>query len=313
MNSVLLGMVLGLLAAGGLLLAVLNSPLVRRVTLDDRLAPYLRDAPRPSRLLEVAPAVTPFQTLERILAPVLSDATQFLERHVGGGAGVRRKLERVGRGQSVQQFRTEQVIWASLGLGAALVVVLFLAVSGGGLNPVSGLMLPLAGLVGGIAARDHWLGKQVARRERSMIAEFPTVAELLALAVAAGEGPVAALERITRLSAGELPRELRMALDQARSGVPLTQALQGIADRTGLDQLARFVDGMIIAIERGTPLADVLRAQAVDVRESGKRALLEAGGKKEIAMMVPVVFLVLPITVVFALFPGLVSITSLAT
>ena len=69
---------------------------------------------------------------------------------------------------------------------------------------------------------------------------------------------------------------------------------------------------MVIAIERGTPLADVLRAQAVDVRETGKRALLEAGGKKEIAMMVPVVFLVLPITVVFALFPGLISITSLA-
>ena len=64
---------------------------------------------------------------------------------------------------------------------------------------------------------------------------------------------------------------------------------------------------MAIAVERGTPLADVLRAQAVDVREAGKRALLEAGGRKEIAMMVPVVFLVLPVTVLFALFPGLLS------
>jgi tight adherence protein C len=61
---------------------------------------------------------------------------------------------------------------------------------------------------------------------------------------------------------------------------------------------------MSVAIERGTPLADVLRAQAVDVREAGKRALLEAGGRKEIAMIVPVVFLVLPVTVLFALFPG---------
>jgi len=33
----------------------------------------------------------------------------------------------------------------------------------------------------------------------------------------------------------------------------------------------------VVAIERGTPLADVLRAQATDVREVGKRALLEAG------------------------------------
>jgi tight adherence protein C len=68
--------------------------------------------------------------------------------------------------------------------------------------------------------------------------------------------------------------------------------------------LSRFVDGMVIAVERGTPLAEVLRAQAQDVREDGRRAVMDAGGKKEIAMMVPVVFLVLPITVLFAVFPG---------
>jgi tight adherence protein C len=41
-----------------------------------------------------------------------------------------------------------------------------------------------------------------------------------------------------------------------------------------------------VALERGTPLAEVLRAQAADVREAGKRRLLESGGRKEIAMMV---------------------------
>jgi tight adherence protein C len=61
---------------------------------------------------------------------------------------------------------------------------------------------------------------------------------------------------------------------------------------------------MSVALERGTPLADVLRAQAVDAREQQRRALLDVGGRKEIAMLVPVVFLVLPVTVVFALFPG---------
>ena len=99
---------------------------------------------------------------------------------------------------------------------------------------------------------------------------------------------------------------------RARAGVPLMDALQQVADQTSLDPLARFVDGLLVAIERGTPLAEVLRAQAADVREAGKRRLLEAGGRKEIAMMVPVVFLVLPVTVLFALFPGLISIVSLA-
>ena len=81
-------------------------------------------------------------------------------------------------------------------------------------------------------------------------------------------------------------------------------ALQGLADRTGLPSLARFVDGLIVAVERGTPLAEVLRAQAQDVRETGRRTVMEVGGRKEIAMMIPVVFLVLPVTVLFAVFPG---------
>jgi len=62
-----------------------------------------------------------------------------------------------------------------------------------------------------------------------------------------------------------------------------------------------------VATERGTPLVDVLHAQAADVREAGRRELLETGARKEVLMMVPVVFLVLPVTVVFAFFPGVVG------
>jgi len=54
-----------------------------------------------------------------------------------------------------------------------------------------------------------------------------------------------------------------------------------------------------------THLADLLRAQAQDVRELSRRQLVESGGRREIAMTVPVVFLVLPVTVLFAVYPGL--------
>lgn len=57
----------------------------------------------------------------------------------------------------------------------------------------------------------------------------------------------------------------------------------------------------------------MLRAQAVDARDAGRRQLLEAGGRKEIAMMVPVVFLILPVTVVFAFYPGIVGLSLVAS
>jgi tight adherence protein C len=254
-------------------------------------------------LLATQRALTPFPTLERILAPFVGDASRLIERVLGGSASARHRLEQAGRGMTLEEFRAEQVLWGGGGLLAGLALSLFFTANSG-FRPVPLLILCLICTVSGVLARDRWLSREVATREERMMAEFPTIAELLALAVAAGEGAVGALERVTTISHGELARELSRALADARAGASLVAALQGIAVRTSLPPLARFVDGVAIAVERGTPLAEVLRAQAVDVREAGKRALLEAGGKKEIAMMVPVVFLVLPVTVLFALFPG---------
>ena len=163
------------------------------------------------------------------------------------------------------------------------------------------------GLAGGLVVHDLALTRRVRRREARILAELPTVAELLALTVAAGEGALGALERVGRTVRGDLADEIRRAVADTRSGTPLGTALERLADRTGLPPLARFTEGIAVAVERGTPLSDVLRAQAADVREAGRRALIETGGRKEIGMMVPVVFLVLPVTVVFAVFPGLAA------
>jgi len=306
------GIALGLAVGGGLWLAATGTPRARRVTLDHRLAPYLRDAPRPSRLLDLDTSLTPFPTLERILRPVLADLVRFVERWIGGLTSVRRRLEQLGSGTTVEQFRAEQVLWGGAGLACALGLTVLSLTRGSVPSPLVLLGSAVLFTLGGVLGRDRYLTQQVARREERMLEEFPTVAELLALAVTAGEGPVGALERVTRLSAGELSRELGRALAEARAGVGLVQALGGIASRTSLAPLARFVDGVAVAVERGTPLAEVLRAQAVDVREAGKRQLLERAGRKEIAMMVPVVFLVLPVTILFALFPGFYGLSLVA-
>lgn len=300
------GALLGLLFAAGLLLAIRRIPAFRRPTLEQRVGPYVGGPglTLAQRLALADRTVTPFPTLERILRPYLHSGGSLLERVLGGGASVRRRLDQAGSTMTVQDFRVEQVLWGAAGFAAAAVLGLFQVV-GGSASPVSMLALSLAAGLGGVMLRDNRLSKQVRDREARMLGEFPTIADLLALSVAAGEGAVGALERVAKVSRGELSRELNRALADARTGASLIQALQGIAERTSLSPLARFVDGIAIAVERGTPLADVLRAQAGDVREAGKRALLEAGGRKEIAMMVPIVFLVLPVTIVFALYPGL--------
>jgi tight adherence protein C len=308
-----LGAALGLLGATGVIIAVRATPPMRPVRLADRIAPYLGDSPAPSKLLARPSATSaPFAVARRLFGPVLGEVVGFVDRMIGGSTSVRRRLRGLGARMTLEEFRIEQVVWGAGGMVLAAVLTVAGGVLRGGIDPVLVVLVALGGLVTGVLGRDWWLTRELTRREQAMLSEFPVVADLLALSVVAGESPVDALERVCRLTGGELARDLRRALARARAGTPMTTALSELADQTTLEAFTRFLQGLVVAIERGTPLADVLRAQAVDVREVGKRALLEAGGRKEISMMVPVVFLILPVTVLFALYPGLLTLTSLA-
>lgn len=299
----LLGALIGLGAGAGAWLVTWRL-FARRLTLEDRLAPYLRERPRTSRLLAEPRVHTPFPTAERLVAPVLEDAARLLERLGSSSASIRRRLALAGSTASVEQFRVEQILWATAGLAAGLVLALAVGAARG-FSPVPLALLVVLATVGGAFARDSALSRAVRGREERMVAEFPAVAELLALAVGAGESPVGALERVATSTTGELSRELRRTLADARSGTPLARALERMADRTSSASLVRFTEGVSVAVERGSPLAEVLRAQAHDAREVGRRQLMETGGRKEVLMMVPVVFLILPVTVLFAIYPGL--------
>jgi len=77
------GATLGLVGAGGALVAVTGSPPMRRIRLTQRLAPYLRDAPRRSRLLEDPLHPTLLPGLLPLLAPVLVALARRLDVLVG--------------------------------------------------------------------------------------------------------------------------------------------------------------------------------------------------------------------------------------
>ncbi|VXB55278.1 Bacterial type II secretion system F domain protein [Arthrobacter sp. 9AX] len=300
--------VCGVLLGIGLWLIIFRSPLMRAVTLSQRIEPQLKSQNLESRLLRAGEQyVTPFGPLERILSPLLRDGLAALGRLNPVSKATVRRLAQAGISKSPVDFRAEQLMWAAAGFALSTTFVVVGAASGR-FNPLLAAAAVLGCAVGGFMFRDYWLGVQIKRRESRMMAEFPSLAELMALAVSAGESATGALDRVCRSAKGELTKEFSKVLAETRAGKPLVQALQEFSARTDLAPLVRFVDGIVVAVERGTPLADVLRAQAQDVRDTAKRDLMEAAGKKEIAMMVPLVFGVLPLTVVFAVFPGIAAI-----
>lgn len=303
MTATAWGALLGGVLACGLLLVGSRLVALRRPRLETRVLPYLRDLPQVST--RTAPTTN---AAAGVFGPLLGSAGDIVERTLGGAASVRRRLERAALDETVSEFRVQQVVWGLVAFAvAAAYAVLKALTHPGGMLPA--VLLCLTAFVVGVLARDQHLTSQVKQRERRILAEFPTVAELLALAVAAGESPVAALDRVVRRSGGELSVDLAKVLADVRTGEPVASAFDTMAATTGLPLVARFAQGIAVAVERGTPLADVLHAQAADVREAGRRELIEVAARREVAMMVPVVFLVLPVTVLFAFWPGVVGLS----
>ena len=300
MTLTVFGAVVGALVGTGVVLVVSGWRRVRRPALETRVLPYLRDVhpyvEAPSR-----PGVA-----GAVFGPLVRAAAESVGEILGGSASVQRRLVRLGSASSVEQFRVRQVTWGVAGFTASAVVATVVWSARGGNVPAL-LVLCGVGFLAGVLGCDNRLSAQVRAREDRLRAEFPVVADLMALAVAAGESPVAGLERILRVIHGSLGDEIGRVLADVRTGTPVASAFDALAARTGVPSIARFAEGMAVAIERGTPLVDVLHAQAADVREATRRDLIEAGGRKEVAMMIPVVFLILPVTVVFAFFPGYVG------
>jgi tight adherence protein C len=301
------GAVLGATAGLGTVWVGVRVRAIHRPTLALRVLPYVRDvSPRGPAPVVTARSDSPVKAARGVFGPVLRRSANLVERVLGGGASVRRRLERAAIDRTLHEFRVEQVLWGLGGFGLVAAYCLLDALGGGG-GVVSSVLLCVAGFAVGVLARDTYLTSQVTSRERRVLAEFPAIAELLALAVAAGESPVAALDRVVRRSRGELSRELAGVLAAVRTGVPVADAFDRLAARSGQPLVARFANGVAVAVERGTPLAAVLHAQAADVREAGRRELIEAAARKEILMMVPVVFLILPMTVLIAFWPGVIG------
>ncbi len=273
----------GLTAVTGLLLVAAWVRSARPLGTLDRIAPFL-GGPLP-------PQSAWLFTGARLL-PSRSGAAQ---------ADLPLRLARSGFIGTVAEYRLEQLTWAAAGAGCGALAAVLLA----GLKPVAVIVLGITGAVIGGLARDWWLGRRARRRRERIEQQLPAVAELLAFAVSAGDTPYTALTRAAATTDGDLACEVQSVVADMRAGRSLEVSLRRLSQRVASADLDRFVDGLLLAVDRGTPVAEVMRALAADSRAASRQRLMEVAGRKDVLMLVPVVFLVLPTVIAVALLPGL--------
>lgn len=287
--------VLGATFSAGILLAAVRVPRWAAPSLERRIAPYVRDIADPRGL-------TP------LTAPAWQSGWKALRDRAmatwGGGEILAARLRQADWSTTVLSFRAVQLAWAlgGLAIGAALAVAVTLSGRGG---PAAAVMPPLLA-VAAVVLCEYRLTHAARSRLARIEDELPTVLEFLSLCLSAGEGLRDALRRVGDIGTGELTAELRRAVLASGTGSSLSDALLALAKTIDVPSLSRAIEHIVAAIDRGAPLAHVLQDQASDAREDAKRGLIEAAGRKEILMLLPLVFLILPLSVLFAVFPGIV-------
>ena len=165
--------------------------------------------------------------------------------------------------------------------------------------------------VSNYAKQLSWL-KQLIRKltgsevkESEINEELVNILQMLSIMISAGESPMMALRYISQRSVGYIPKLIDQSFSKYENGRNLAQTLEQIAIATGSSQVRRLTNSIQIAIQRGTPILDVLNNQVQSLNKQINLALLKKSGKSEIALLIPVVFLILPVSISFAIWPSI--------
>ena len=141
--------------------------------------------------------------------------------------------------------------------------------------------------------------------QREINEELVNLLQMISIMISAGESPMAALKYTSKRSEGYLPNLIEQSFNKYSGGLNLVQTLDFIATATDSNQVRRLTNSIQIAVERGTPILEVLNNQVTALNKEINLALLKRSGKSEIALLIPVVFLILPVSIGFAIWPSI--------
>ena len=151
---------------------------------------------------------------------------------------------------------------------------------------------------------DQFRSSTSAKLERALF-ELPELIDLIAVSLRAGDGVYRSFATVIPRCDGEIAREFSKALKAVEYGAAFGAEIKQLAKALPHPQVSEFVAKVSTSLERGTPLAQMLSEQGVSVREEIKARLLRQAGRNETRMLIPLVFLILPVTVLFAIYPSL--------
>ncbi len=192
------------------------------------------------------------------------------------------------------QHRMRQLGWTTLGLtvGGSIGVSVLRSATG------TALMLIAFGFPGATLARNR-LESAIDARRAVMRNEVCTVAQLLAVHLRTGHGPVQAVRSVCRRGGGPVVAEMTDALSWMTGGVAPQEAYERLASDTAEPAAARLYRLLAAAAPGGGDISSSLMAIGADHRSQRRDELARLAVKRRTAMVVPLLLGIAPVMILF--------------
>lgn len=152
--------------------------------------------------------------------------------------------------------------WLLLHAGIAVGSFLLGVLLGGGSIPLGLLFLAF-----GVVGPRLYLGFKKSRRKKAFNAALPDTLQLMSGSLSAGMSLAQSVDTITREASDPMAGEFKRVLVETRLGVPLEDALEGIAERFDSEDFGWVVMAIRIQRQVGGNLAELLDTVAGTIRE----------------------------------------------
>jgi tight adherence protein C len=154
----------------------------------------------------------------------------------------------------------------------------------------------------------YWLRTKVEQRRGEIQKSLPDAMDLLTIAVEAGLGFDAAMQRVTDKFRNALSEEFATVLQEVRLGRPRLEALDDMGRRTGVEDLHNFVQAVIQSEQMGVGVARILRLQSDEMRRKRRQRAQEKAAQASLKMMLPMVGCIFPTLWIILLGPAILII-----
>jgi tight adherence protein C len=151
-----------------------------------------------------------------------------------------------------------------------------------------------------------WLDQEVRSRRAELEASLPNALDVVAISMEAGLGLDRALEQLVRHQDDSLTLLVARALREIQLGRPRAEALQEMAEETGIDDFTSLVRGILYAERTGVPVARTIAAQAAQMRVKRRLKIRTEAARASLKILLPTVGCVFPTLWLILLGPAII-------